>query len=185
MSTVKYIDPEEYSEEGEAAYELAKNSKINILSDKELYAITVDDEVVTGALFVNNGSDNFSFDVVIHPDYRRQGIGRELSKVAMSEYDDRKDIYGDSYHLMIDAVNDMFAEFLIKEYNLNVYEKQGNHTLLTDKEIDEDDDEYNDQINALNESIFINFIEKFKTKDNVHLIEAITNGYRILSENNK
>jgi GNAT superfamily N-acetyltransferase len=182
MISVKYIDPEEYTEEGEAAYDLAKNSEINILSDKELYAITTDNEIVTGALFVNNDSDSFSFDVVIHPEYRRQGIGRELSKVAMSEYEDRKDIYGDSYYLMVDAVNEMFAEFLIKEYGLNIYEKQGDHTLLTDKEIDEDEG-YSEDDNLMESSNGNMVASRIKTETNLLLDHGADGKYTKLKDN--
>jgi GNAT superfamily N-acetyltransferase len=174
MIELNYIDSDD-TKDIELAYQLVNNSDINILSDKEAFVVAKDNEMVVGALFVGNGSDHFSFDIVTHPDYKRQGIARLLSQAAMSEYDYRKDAYGNEYHLMIDVVNDMFVNFLVNEYDLNVYSIKGSHTLLTDKEIDEDGE-------LIMESVFINFLHKFKTKDNSNLVEAIESGYNLLHE---
>jgi len=66
------------------AWAIARTSGINILSTQDLHTIAVLNGHAVGALFVSNMGPQYSFDVVVHPKYQRQGIGFELAKIGNS-----------------------------------------------------------------------------------------------------
>lgn len=81
------VDPEyDDGNIAEQAYNLARNSTINILSDKELSAVAMSAETVVGALFTSIVNNSYSFDVVVDPSFQRSGIGSKLTDMAISEY---------------------------------------------------------------------------------------------------
>lgn len=96
------------------SYDLAKENKIYISGDKDLKYFVTNKNKVIGALFHNENSDYFSFDIVVDKKYQSQGIGTKLSKIAISIFKELKEIYGDDFYCEVEAVNPTMASILIK-----------------------------------------------------------------------
>lgn len=125
-----FLDPEDYDE---AAERLA-NRYIRVSSDKEIEAIVgTDDEnpEVIGALFTGYTKYVFSFDIVVRHDHRKKGIARSLVQVAIDQYEQLKDAFGEEFHMEIDVINpDM--ERLLKSMGFKVYKTLGkDHVHMT------------------------------------------------------
>ena len=66
--------------------QLQKKTTINILSDKEINTIALNDGSVVGALWTAFDGKIYSFDVVVDPAFEGKGIGSELTNIGMSEF---------------------------------------------------------------------------------------------------
>jgi len=79
----------------EGAWDLANDSPINVLSDKELMGVLVrstphresGSEDVIGAWFGSTHDGAFSFDLVVDPAYQNQGAGKMLFDAGCNEAD--------------------------------------------------------------------------------------------------
>lgn len=111
-SAVEYlpVGEDEFELAGQA-YDLAAKSPINILRDKEVNTVAVEDGIVIGALFTSFVADTFSFDVVVEPTRQRQGIGRELINQGMQEYQYLKSEMPE-IDLKLDVVNPMLQDVM-------------------------------------------------------------------------
>lgn len=97
-----YGDGEEYGYEAE---ELAKKY-FNVLRGTEAKIVVLDNERVVAALFTDEtNSEKFSFDVVVHPEYQRMGIGKELVETAIGEFRYLQDVYGPDYYIDVHVIN--------------------------------------------------------------------------------
>lgn len=68
---------------------------------------------MVGTLFTSLINDKFSFDIVVHPDFRGLGIGSELAKYGLQEFKDLKfDI--PEIELQLDVVNPQMRKILEK-----------------------------------------------------------------------
>jgi len=93
---------------------LIKQSGINILSDKELYlSYFINDELV-GALFTSYGDDTFGFDIIVDKQHRRQGIGKQMIKDAISEYKNNILDMNPDAKLKLEVVNQLLISYLEK-----------------------------------------------------------------------
>ena len=110
------------------AYDLVPNSGINILSGKELSGVVINNGVVVGAIFteLNNFDKEFSFDVIVDKNYRGSGIGKELVKYGVDEYNSYQDMFDGELKLKLDVVNPYMRDLLKKYYNFKDTEKIGN-----------------------------------------------------------
>lgn len=130
------------------------------------------DEVVVGALYTEFDGSEFSFDVIVTKDNQSSGIGKELTLIAMSEYDMYTDM--GNVKLMLDVVNPRYAEFLINQYGLSIVDNIAGHITLTDKP---DESSMTESVH----SKFISFVEKFSKYDPI-LVESVLGGYKLLFE---
>ena len=93
---------------------LIKQSGINILSNKELYlSYFINDELV-GALFTSYGDDTFGFDIIVDKQHRRQGIGKQMIKDAISEYKNNILDMNPDAKLKLEVVNQLLISYLEK-----------------------------------------------------------------------
>lgn len=138
-SNVRYIDisddmydvDEDINELLEQVDSLVSRSSINVLRGKDLKSIAVIGETVVGALFTEFSNYEFSFDVVVDTANQSSGIGKELTNIAMAEYDMYSDM--DGVRLVIDVVNPRYAEYLQKQYSLSIESESHGHIILSDK----------------------------------------------------
>lgn len=125
-----YIE-DDYDIDMDAAYEraieIAKDNGINILSNKELAAVTTNNNgEVIGAIFESVNDREYSFDVVIDKNYQRMGYGKELIGFGIEQYNQYKDIYGAKLKLNLDVVNPNMQALLKKYFNFRTTKKTGN-----------------------------------------------------------
>lgn len=120
-------DMEDYENQ---AWELAKNSDIYILSNKELARVAVADGKLLGALWTAWDPEGaFSFDIIVDTDYRRMGVGSNLVDQAMQIFDWESDAYQNP-HYELDVVNDDMVRILKKKGFVPVRNVKG-HVIMT------------------------------------------------------
>jgi len=109
-------------------WSLANKVGITILSDKDLFisVVDLDENRVIAALFNAYQNDEYSFDVVVDPNYQGQGIGTELIDIAMQDF---RAMPEDAI-LKLDVVNKGLIPFLEKVYSLRVMDKDGSHYIM-------------------------------------------------------
>jgi ribosomal protein S18 acetylase RimI-like enzyme len=139
---VKYVqdgqiqdeDDVKISDFNEQIHQLEKTSNISILRNKELSVVLVEDGVVLGALYteLSNSSkgEEFSFDVIVHPEYRNKGLGDKLVQIGLNDYKSIKNSYSDKIKLKIDVVNPILIN-TFKKYGLKIIKQDGGHTIMT------------------------------------------------------
>lgn len=120
------LDPYEIQDQ---AYALAKNNGINILSNKELFKMILDGGRVIAALFTASDMDEYEFDVVVDPEYRRQGLAKELVEDAVMDYEGVKEVYPE-VKFNVDVVNPNMQK-LLEGMGFSVVDKVGDHTIMT------------------------------------------------------
>jgi len=108
---ILYVDEDMDQELLDQAWDLAKNSGINILSDKDLKFIAVVDGIAAGAVFDSITDDKYSFDTIVHPDYQRLGIGKKLIDEAISEKYNLEEAFPE-LEFELDVVNPNIKRYL-------------------------------------------------------------------------
>ena len=88
------------------AWDIAKNSGINILSDKDLSNVALHGNKVVGATFasVDQPEGAYSWDTVVHPKYQGQGVGSKLLDAGASDFHWMAE-GADTPHYDLDIVN--------------------------------------------------------------------------------
>jgi GNAT superfamily N-acetyltransferase len=109
-------DEESYMDEGaeSKAWDLARDSDINILSDKSLKDIEYVGEEVAGALFDSWDGDVYSFDVVVDPKFQRQGIGTNLTESAINWFNMESEAFEDP-KINVDVVSPVMKKILLNK----------------------------------------------------------------------
>jgi GNAT superfamily N-acetyltransferase len=128
MVRVVFVDPDG-DEDGlaDAAWDLASRSDVNVLSDKDLLAVALDDGELVGAVFDSLVADSYSFDVVVDPDHMGRGVGRKLIDAAMSNFDTLKET---GAKLVLDVVNRALIP-TFERRGLKVQSEEGDHVIMT------------------------------------------------------
>lgn len=128
MVRVVFIDPDGDDEDlSEAAWDMAADSEVNILSDKKLLAVAMDGEELIGAVFDSLVADAYSFDVVVDPAHRGHGVGQKLIDAAMQEYDSLKET---GAKLVLDVVNRALIPSFERR-GLKVQGEEDGHVIMT------------------------------------------------------
>lgn len=134
----RHIDSESYGWDDEEeipehwieqAHGLQNSAGINILRGKELtyVAVDVNEDQAIGALFTEFDGEQYSFDVLVHSQYRNQGVGRELTKIGIEEFQAYADIEG--AYMELDVVNPIM-EKLLKSLGFRVKRRIGQHAMM-------------------------------------------------------
>jgi hypothetical protein len=109
------------------AFDVAKSSGVNILSDMELSGVLLKDDRVVGCLWIGGGRESFSFDIAIDPLYRNKGLSHVLIKNALSAYEERNEAFeqmeGHSLPMKVDVINPVLASTLISKYGFVVSQR--------------------------------------------------------------
>lgn len=144
----KKIDPEEDWEEAEQADQVFKQEKINYGREKNISQVAVENGTVIGTLASGWTQDNgygedvmvFSFDLVVKPEFRKQGVGLKLIQNAILQYKQEKQDYqemGKNCMMRIWVVNPILIPVLEKlgfqiesSYEVNEYGNPGSAHLV-------------------------------------------------------
>lgn len=119
------------------AENIAKDSNINILRNKELVGIILDlnTNTVAGALWTNTDNDEFSFDIVVNNRYRNKRLSYTLIDKALEEYDYKNDMYMDYKNtklpMNVEVVNPLLVNILKNKYNFKIINKINNTTIMS------------------------------------------------------
>jgi len=99
----RHLDPEEDWDQADDADQIFKQQKIRYDSSKRVNQVAIENGVVIGAIasgWTNSreyGEDEtvavFSFDLVVKPEFQRQGVGMQLIQNAIREYQQDKHVY--------------------------------------------------------------------------------------------
>lgn len=111
------------------ADELSRKSSINILRDKELSMVLVDDgsDEVVGGLWTSFDGDEYSFDVIVADRFRNSGLGHRLISAGMDEY--RNYAMDMDVGLNLHVTNPFLPKVLQDKYGLKVKEKHPDGTV--------------------------------------------------------
>lgn len=106
------------------AYELA-NKSIGILRNKEISLIALDsNRNLIGASFNNMDSlypgEDFSFDIVVDENHQNKGLGIELIKKEIENYNFLEGF--EDLKISLEVVNEKMKNILIKYFNFEVVE---------------------------------------------------------------
>ena len=94
---------------------LEKTSNIHILRNKELNQVLIVGDKIVGALYTElDSNDVFSFDIIVHPEYRGKGLGDKLVKLGIDEYKSLKNSLDHNIKLRVDVVNPQLFNTLKK-----------------------------------------------------------------------
>ena len=96
------------------ADDLAKKCGLYISRDKELHAVAKEKNKVVGCVFINNAVNPFSFDFAVDEKFRKQGIGNELIKIALVEYNQFEEAHGQESYIEVDVISDESKNLLLK-----------------------------------------------------------------------
>lgn len=110
------------------AEELSRTSSVNILRDKDLYSVLVDDSTgnVVGGLWTSFDGREFSFDVIIASKYQQSGLGKKLIDSGMDLFNQYEDAGAE---LNLHVTNPHLPKLLQREYGLKVKEKHPDGTV--------------------------------------------------------
>jgi GNAT superfamily N-acetyltransferase len=97
----KDVDPEDNWEEADEADQIFRQNKIRYDSTKNIQQVAIENGVVIGAMASgwskNSDYDEdvmvFSFDIVVKPEFQRQGVGLKLIQDAIKRYNAEKNDY--------------------------------------------------------------------------------------------
>jgi GNAT superfamily N-acetyltransferase len=132
------INPEEDWEEAEQSDQIFRQNDIRYGRDKDISQIAVENGVVIGALASGWLQDNsygedvmvFSFDLVVKPEFRRQGVGLGLIQQALRKYNQEKMDYQEMGN------KTMMRVWVVNPILIPVLEKLG-FTIESSYEVDE------------------------------------------------
>lgn len=92
-------------------YNIADMTKIRFNSQEEPFdAIVMDNQVVAGSMINEKEQPEFSFSVVVHPNYQKKGIGKKLIENAIryakeNEFQSvRLDVVNENLHNYLDQL---------------------------------------------------------------------------------
>jgi hypothetical protein len=118
-------DDELYESLLKQADELSKNSEIGF-GDAGLFGVLVntDNKELAGATWLES-SGNFTFHIIIKPNYRGKGLSRLLLDDLMDKYTQMKSYVGNDYKVVVNVVNEKLADTLAKHYAFKTIKDNG------------------------------------------------------------
>jgi GNAT superfamily N-acetyltransferase len=95
------------------AYTLAKSVGINVFGRPVKHVIE-DRGRVVAAMFSSFVGGQYTFDVVVHPEYQKKGYGTQLAKSAMMDFEERSSIENLNDYMFANAVSEDSAKILTR-----------------------------------------------------------------------
>lgn len=125
---VEYTSPDEVDYDYSADLnKMEKESGINILRDKEVSTLALQNGKVIGALYTAEHPYEFSFDLIVAKEARGQGIGAKLIDSALAQY--RQEEIEMGKELRLDVVNPWVEKYLLHK-GLVVLEKLPGRSIM-------------------------------------------------------
>ena len=106
---------------------LEKSSEINILRGKELTTVAINSKKIVGALYEEFDGHDYSFDVIVSPTMRRQGIAKNLINIALNNFSMYEEM---DANIKLDVVNKDLENYL-KSIGFKTIDIIENHTIMT------------------------------------------------------
>jgi GNAT superfamily N-acetyltransferase len=118
-------DDELYDNLISQADDLSKNSEIGF-GAAGLFGVLINTEnkELVGATWLES-SGNFTFHIIIKPEYRGKGLSKLLLDDLMTKYTQMKSYVGNDYKVVVNVVNDKLATTLQKHYGFKTMEDNG------------------------------------------------------------
>jgi ribosomal protein S18 acetylase RimI-like enzyme len=122
------LDPYVALDQADEVFRLAE---IRINRAKNITILAVLGEQVIGAVATawqeNRDEDawEFSWDIAVHPEYRKSGIGARLIREALAAYESEKADYGDRTVMRLWVVNPRLANVLEQHYGFEIESELG------------------------------------------------------------
>ena len=113
------------------AEELSKTSEVGFGS-AEPFGVIIDDNKLAGATWLES-SGNFTFHIIIRPEYRGKGLSKLLLDDLMKKYVEKKDYMGQDYKIVVNVVNEKLAGTLAKYYGFKAMEDNGQGGVIMSK----------------------------------------------------
>ena len=103
---------------------LGKSNGISISPNKDLFYIVIEKSTanLAGCLWTEIDA-NYSFDIAVYPQYRKNGIATNLIKIAVDEYKKQKSSKGDDFEMEVYAVNPKMKDMLETKFGFEVINK--------------------------------------------------------------
>ena len=120
-------DPDEAEND---PWKLAKSVGVNILSNKEFRAGYVVDGQMVAALFDEVNQDGYEFDIVVDPAWQNKRFGSKLMDIAIDQYDEMSEAYGDDFTFNLDIINPL-AVRMLKQRGFVETGREHGHVLMT------------------------------------------------------
>ena len=112
-SSPELFDADELEDLEGDPWALADSVGVNILRNKDFRAGYQVGGVVVAALFDDsNDPEEYSFDIVVSPQFQKLGLGKKLLKFALDSYSENKQAYGEDYKMKLDVVNPVMESML-------------------------------------------------------------------------
>ena len=90
----------------------------------EPFGVILDGEKLAGATWLET-SGNFTFHIIIKPEYRGKGLSKLLLDDLMNKYNEKKEYMGQDYKVVVNVVNEKLAGTLAKHYGFKTMEDNG------------------------------------------------------------
>jgi GNAT superfamily N-acetyltransferase len=104
---------------------LSGNSEIGFGSAEPFgVLLNTEDNKLLGATWLES-SGNFTFHIIIKPEYRGRGLSKLLLDDLIDKYRHMKTYMGDDYNIVVNVVNDKLAGTLAKHYGFTTIEDNG------------------------------------------------------------
>jgi|688.fasta_scaffold68123_4 GNAT superfamily N-acetyltransferase len=125
---ISFIDPEEDWDQAEQVYNIAQRVGIRPSRDKDVAIVATDMKGdVVGGIFSSFQPDHdmsqqagedyhqYEFDVVVAPEYQRQGVGKLLIQAAESQRKDYESMYNSKAYTSLQVVNPNLHNYLTQQ----------------------------------------------------------------------
>ena len=111
-------------------WKLAASVGVGILSNKEFQAGYQINGKVVAALFDDpSDPDEYSFDIVVSPQFQKLGLGDKLLNLALNLYQENKEARGADYKIRLDVINPVMERMLERKGFVRVG-REGGITLM-------------------------------------------------------
>lgn len=105
---------------------LESSSSINVLRGKEASIVAISNNMIVGALYEEFSNNEYSFDVIVLPEFQRKGIAKQLINDALSHFYSYEEM---GAVMRLDVVNSNLEKYL-KSIGLKEIDRTDGHVIM-------------------------------------------------------